>query len=123
MGQSISYYEGQWIVALIRADHHDYISVGTPLRIACAIRRGQLRRMSARRRPFPRLPRKGASAWSTTRRPIALKNGPDICPARRRPRQGAIVVVRPDQYVANMPPLDVYDELTAFFAGFLLDRK
>ncbi|MBX3644226.1 MAG: hypothetical protein KF720_14290 [Rubrivivax sp.] len=52
-----------------------------------------------------------------------LKNGPDICPARRRPRQGAIVVVRPDQYVANMPPLDVYDELTAFFAGFLLDRK
>jgi phenol 2-monooxygenase len=37
--------------------------------------------------------------------------------------QGAIVVVRPDQYVANVLPLDAHGELTAFFAAFLLDRR
>jgi phenol 2-monooxygenase (NADPH) len=35
--------------------------------------------------------------------------------------QGAIVVVRPDQYVANVLPLDAHEALTAFFAQFLLD--
>ncbi|MGX9351064.1 FAD-dependent monooxygenase [Shimia sp. W99] len=34
--------------------------------------------------------------------------------------QGGMVVVRPDQYVAHVLPLDGYDALSAFFAGFLL---
>ncbi|SFL40887.1 FAD-dependent monooxygenase [Shimia aestuarii] len=34
--------------------------------------------------------------------------------------QGCMVVVRPDQYVAHVLPLDGYDALSAFFAGFLL---
>jgi phenol 2-monooxygenase len=33
--------------------------------------------------------------------------------------KGCMVVVRPDQYVAHVLPLDGYDELSAFFAGFL----
>jgi phenol 2-monooxygenase len=33
--------------------------------------------------------------------------------------RGCMVVVRPDQYVANVLPLDGYDELARFFAGFL----
>jgi phenol 2-monooxygenase len=33
--------------------------------------------------------------------------------------QGCLVVVRPDQYVANVLPLDGYAELSAFFAGVL----
>jgi phenol 2-monooxygenase len=33
-----------------------------------------------------------------------------------------MVVVRPDQYVANVLPLDAHDELAAFFEEFLLDR-
>ena len=33
-----------------------------------------------------------------------------------------MVVVRPDQHVANVLPLDAHDELAAFFGGFLLDR-
>lgn len=33
--------------------------------------------------------------------------------------RGCMVVVRPDQYVANVLPLDGFDELAAFFAGFL----
>ena len=33
--------------------------------------------------------------------------------------RGCMVVVRPDQYVAHVLPLDGYGELAAFFAGFL----
>ncbi|SOD98143.1 FAD-binding monooxygenase [Blastococcus haudaquaticus] len=35
--------------------------------------------------------------------------------------QGAMVLVRPDQYVAHVLPLDGYDELADFLAGVLLD--
>ena len=35
--------------------------------------------------------------------------------------QGALVVVRPDQYVANVLPLDAFDELDAYFAPLLLN--
>ncbi len=53
-----------------------------------------------------------------------LKDGPDIFVVRGIDRaKGAIVVVRPDQYVANVLPLDAHDELSAFFAAFLLDRR
>ena len=34
--------------------------------------------------------------------------------------QGARVVVRPDQHVAHVLPLDATDELAAFFDGFLI---
>jgi len=52
-----------------------------------------------------------------------LKNGPDIFDLRGVDRQqGAIVVVRPDQYISNVLPLDARDELSKFFAQFLLDR-
>jgi phenol 2-monooxygenase len=33
--------------------------------------------------------------------------------------QGCMVVVRPDQYVAHVLPLDGFDALTAYFAGVL----
>ena len=33
-----------------------------------------------------------------------------------------MVVVRPDQYVSNVLPLDAHGELAAFFGQFLLDR-
>lgn len=31
-----------------------------------------------------------------------------------------MVVVRPDQYIANVLPLDAHDALVAFFAPFML---
>lgn len=34
--------------------------------------------------------------------------------------KGCMVVVRPDQYVAHVLPLDAYEALSAFFGGFLL---
>jgi phenol 2-monooxygenase len=33
--------------------------------------------------------------------------------------RGCMIVVRPDQYVAHVLPLDAYEELAAFFAGIL----
>ena len=49
-----------------------------------------------------------------------LKNNADIFDLRRIDRQrGCMVLVRPDQYVANILPLDAYDELEAFFQAFM----
>jgi phenol 2-monooxygenase len=46
----------------------------------------------------------------------------DVFDLRRIDRdQGALVVVRPDQYVAHVLPLDAYDELAAFFAPLLIE--
>ena len=51
-----------------------------------------------------------------------LKNGHDIFDMRGVDRkQGCMVVVRPDQYVANILPLDAYTELKAFFDGFMIE--
>ena len=36
---------------------------------------------------------------------------------------GCLIVVRPDQYVAHVLPLDAYDELAAFFDGFLVPAE
>ena len=36
--------------------------------------------------------------------------------------RGCIVVVRPDQYVANVLPLDGAEALGTYLAGFMLDR-
>jgi len=33
------------------------------------------------------------------------------------------VVVRPDQYVAHVLPLNAYAELSAFFGGFMLQKN
>lgn len=51
-----------------------------------------------------------------------LKDGNDIFEMRGIDRdKGCLVVVRPDQYVAHVLPLDAYDELAAFFARFMLE--
>ena len=52
-----------------------------------------------------------------------LRGGPDIFDLRGVDRtNGAMVVVRPDQYVSNVLALDAHDELAAFFGRILLDR-
>jgi phenol 2-monooxygenase len=53
-----------------------------------------------------------------------LKSGNDIFEMRGIDRQrGCMVVVRPDQYVAHVLPLDAHAELSEFFAGFMLPRN
>jgi len=48
-------------------------------------------------------------------------HGRDIFRDREVSREGAVVVVRPDQYVAGIFPLTAHDEIGAFFAGHLLE--
>jgi len=52
----------------------------------------------------------GPSKWTET----------DIFAARELSRDGVVIVVRPDQYVAAILPLDGVDELAEFFEGALL---
>jgi phenol 2-monooxygenase len=71
------------------------------------------------------LPRKGRFGLIDYEKAYSpdLKNGYDIFDLRSIDREeGAIVLVRPDQYVSNVLPLDAHGELTAFFGRFLRDR-
>jgi len=47
----------------------------------------------------------------------------DIFDERGISRAGAVVVVRPDQYVAHVLPLTAREELTSFFAGNMLPQR
>jgi phenol 2-monooxygenase len=50
-----------------------------------------------------------------------IKGGDDIFTMRGIDRRaGCMVVVRPDQYIAHVLPLDGYRELAAYFDGFML---
>jgi hypothetical protein len=50
-----------------------------------------------------------------------LGSGRDVFDMRGIDRQhGCVVVVRPDQYIAHVLPLDAYAELVAFFGEFMI---
>ncbi|MGP5257417.1 FAD-binding monooxygenase [Glutamicibacter ardleyensis] len=52
----------------------------------------------------------------------AVLDGNDIYEQREISRNGAIVIVRPDQYVANVLPLDARTDLATFFDAVLLPQ-
>ncbi len=53
-----------------------------------------------------------------------LMSGHDIFAMRGIDRQrGCLVVVRPDQYIAHVLPLDGHDQLAAFFEGFMTPQN
>ncbi len=69
------------------------------------------------------LPRKGRYGLTDYEKVFCpdLKSGNDIFDRRGIDRvQGCIVVVRPDQYVAHVLPLDAHAELSAFFDAFMV---
>ncbi len=71
------------------------------------------------------LPRKGRYGLRDYEKMFCpdLKSGNDIFDMRGIDRdKGCMVVVRPDQYVAHVLPLDAYAELAAFFDGFMRRR-
>jgi phenol 2-monooxygenase len=71
------------------------------------------------------LPRKGRFGLIDYEKAFApdIRNGADIFVLRGIDRaKGALVVVRPDQHVANVLPLDAHDELARFFSDFLIDQ-
>jgi phenol 2-monooxygenase len=75
--------------------------------------------------PSMLMPRKGRFALIDYEKACTsdCKNGPDIFDLRGIDRErGAMIVVRPDQHVANVLPLDAYDALADFFGQFMLDQ-
>lgn len=69
------------------------------------------------------LPRKGRYGLCDYEKMFCpdLKSGDDIFDIRGIDRgKGCMVVVRPDQYVAHVLPLDAHAELAAFFAEFMV---
>jgi phenol 2-monooxygenase len=72
------------------------------------------------------LPRKGRYGLCDYEKMFCpdLKSGHDIFDMRGIDReQGCMVVVRPDQYIAHVLPLDAHAELAAFFGGFMLPQR
>lgn len=69
-------------------------------------------------------PRSGALALTDWEKVFAAApsrwNAVDIFDARGLSRDGVVVVVRPDQYVAAVLPLEATDELADFFARWML---
>jgi phenol 2-monooxygenase (NADPH) len=71
------------------------------------------------------LPRKGRYGLRDYEKMFCpdMKSGNDIFAARGIDREaGCLIVVRPDQYVAHVLPLDGYKQLTSFFDGFMLPQ-
>lgn len=69
------------------------------------------------------LPRKGRYGLIDYEKAFCpdLKNGPDIFDHRGIDRaKGALLIVRPDQYVSKVLPLSDFEGITAFFDGLML---
>lgn len=67
------------------------------------------------------LPQKGSLGLNDYEKVFSADADADIFELRGIDREaGALVVVRPDQYVAQLLPLVAHKELAAFFAGILL---
>ncbi len=72
------------------------------------------------------LPRKGRYGLTDYEKMFCAdkKSGSDIFALRGIDREaGCMVVVRPDQYVAQVLPLDGYKELATYFDGFMLPQS
>jgi phenol 2-monooxygenase (NADPH) len=72
------------------------------------------------------LPRKGRYGLRDYEKMFCadIKSGNDIFTMRGIDREaGCMVVVRPDQYIAHVLPLDGYKQLVAFFEGFMLPQS
>ncbi|NEK56707.1 3-hydroxybenzoate 4-monooxygenase [Geodermatophilus sabuli] len=72
------------------------------------------------------LPRKGRFGLVDYEKAFCpdLKAGIDVFDLRGVDRdRGCLVVVRPDQYVAHVLPLDAHEELARFFAAFMVEAR
>jgi len=80
------------------------------------------RELAIEKMPALLLPRKGRHALIDYEKMFCpdLKNGDDIFDMRGIDRSGGcVVIVRPDQYVAQILPLDAHTEIAAFFDRFM----
>jgi len=63
------------------------------------------------------LPKTGPFGLIDWQKIYCALDSPDIFHTREISRDGAVIVVRPDQYVAHILPLDAHDDLDVFFSG------
>lgn len=75
------------------------------------------------RMPEILLPHSGPLGLQDWEKIWAVDASRDIFDERSVSREGAIVIVRPDQYVAHVLPLHARGEIADFFAGILVDRS
>jgi phenol 2-monooxygenase len=82
------------------------------------------RELSLETMPPMLLPRKGRHGLIDYEKIFCpdLKGAQDIFDMRGVDRRGAVVVVRPDQNVAHVLPLEAHEEIAAFFNGFLISN-
>ena len=81
------------------------------------------RELAVERMPLFLMPRKGRYGLRDYEKMFCpdLKGGSDVFTARGVDReQGCVVVVRPDQYIAHVLPLDESAKLATFFEGFMV---
>jgi phenol 2-monooxygenase (NADPH) len=81
------------------------------------------RELAVEAMPSLLLPRKGRYGLRDYEKIFCadLKNGHDIFAMRGIDRQrGCMVIVRPDQYIAHILPLEGYAQLAAYFDGFMM---
>ncbi|MBB3178646.1 FAD-binding monooxygenase [Variovorax sp. Sphag1AA] len=103
----------------------DDVDIDSVIDVRAVFQQGHLE-LKVEELPSILMPRKGCFGLIDYEKAYCpdLKNGPDIFDLRGIDREkGAMVIVRPDQYVSNVLPLDAHDELAAFFGQFLLDRN
>jgi phenol 2-monooxygenase len=72
--------------------------------------------------PAAFMPRVGPLQLIDYEKVFAAQPGADIFESREIDRDGAVVVVRPDQYVAHVVPLTATTELADFFGNVLIPR-
>lgn len=81
------------------------------------------RDVSVKTMPPVLLPRKGRFGLVDYEKVFCPDPAHDIFELRGVDRQaGCMVVVRPDQYIAHVLPLDAHQALADFFAAILIDR-
>ncbi|WP_328531326.1 FAD-binding monooxygenase [Nocardioides sp. NBC_00368] len=69
------------------------------------------------------LPRAGKRSLVNWEKVYATEDGQDIFEEREIDCGGAVIVVRPDQYVANVVPLTATEELATFFDGIFIQSR
>ncbi|MFT4214975.1 MAG: FAD-dependent monooxygenase [Microbacterium sp.] len=88
-----------------------------------AIFRGDPRRIALHELPPLLLPRSGPLGLQDWEKVWAADPRDDIFIRRGIAEAGALVIVRPDQYVSDVLPLEARDELTALLEGILIEPR
>jgi phenol 2-monooxygenase (NADPH) len=92
----------------------------------CAVFQQHHRELAIEAVPTLLLPRKGRYGLHDYEKIFCadIKGGNDIFAMRGIDREaGCMVIVRPDQYIAHVLPLDGFKQLASFFDGFMLPQS